>query len=95
MMGKVLKIVYPLFLYYAVVLVTMTVAQWFVGAGDEQYVICQLAASVTAIPCMLPFYRQDQDPLAQIFDIIQSHNHAVIHLRGFIACIPQADYPHF
>ncbi len=61
MMGKVLKIVYPLFLYYAVVLVTMTVAQWFVGAGDEQYVICQLAASVTAIPCMLPFYRQDQD----------------------------------
>lgn len=57
---KVWRIVYPLLFYYAVVLVTMTIAQWIVGAGSGQYVLCQLIASLVAIPCMLPFYRQDQ-----------------------------------
>ena len=57
---KIWYIVYPLLFYYAVVLITMTVAQWILGSGNEQYVICQLIATVVAIPCMLPFYRQDQ-----------------------------------
>lgn len=57
---KIWSIVYPLFFYYAVVLITMTVAQWIIGKENEYYVVCQLIASVVAIPCMLPFYRQDQ-----------------------------------
>lgn len=58
--AKIWRIVYPLLFYYAVVLVTMTVAQWVIGTDKEHYVACQLIASAVAIPCMLPFYRQDQ-----------------------------------
>lgn len=57
---KLWKILYPLLFYYALVLITMTIAQWVIGADNESYVACQLAATVVAIPCMLPFYRQDQ-----------------------------------
>ena len=57
---KIWNIVYPILYYYAVVLITLTIAQWIIGTDDAHYVVCQLIATVVAIPAVLPFYRQDQ-----------------------------------
>lgn len=57
---KVWSIVYPFLFYYAVMLVTMVLAQWVFGSGKEHYVLCQLISTLVTLPFMLPFYRQDQ-----------------------------------
>jgi hypothetical protein len=59
-MRKTWDIVYPLLFYYAVMLITMTIAQWIFGSGNEQYVLCRLISTVVTIPFVLPFYRTDQ-----------------------------------
>ena len=58
--AKIWYIAYPFLFYYAVMLVAMTLAQWVFGSGNEQFVTCQLLATLVTIPFMMPFYRQDQ-----------------------------------
>lgn len=57
---KIWYIAYPFLFYYAVMLATMTIAQWMIGTGNEHFVTCQMIATITTIPFMLPIYRQDQ-----------------------------------
>lgn len=54
------QVLYPLLLYYAVVLIVLSFARIVIGSDDAHYVICQLIATVFAIPVMLPFYRVDR-----------------------------------
>lgn len=58
--AKIWSIVYPFLFYYAVMLSTMVLAQWVFGTGNEHYVLCQLISTLVTLPCILPFYKQDQ-----------------------------------
>lgn len=57
---KIWAVVYPLLFYYAVMLITMAIAQSLIGADHAHYVVCQLISTVVTIPAVLPLYRQDQ-----------------------------------
>lgn len=57
---KVWAVVYPLGMYYAVIVIVMYLAQWILGADESHYMLCQIIASVAAIPVIYPFYRQDR-----------------------------------
>lgn len=54
------RILYPLFLYYVVMLLVMAAAQMVFGADHEHFVLCQLISTLVTLPCMLSVYRQDQ-----------------------------------
>lgn len=58
--NKIWYIAYPILFYYAVMLITMSLAQWIIGNDYAHIVPCQLFATLITIPFMLPFYRQDQ-----------------------------------
>lgn len=57
---RVWRILYPLLLYYVVMLSAMAIAQMLFGADHEHFVLCQLISTLVTLPCMLPVYRQDQ-----------------------------------
>jgi hypothetical protein len=57
-MKKVWMIFYPLFYYYAIMLIVMTIAQWIFGSDNAHFVLCQLISTVVTIPCILPLYRE-------------------------------------
>jgi hypothetical protein len=59
-MRKVWEVLYPLLYYYAVMLITMTIAQWIFGDGNEQYVLCRLISTVVTIPFIVPFFTAEQ-----------------------------------
>lgn len=57
---KIWMIAYPLGIYYVVATITMFIAEFLLGSGDEQYMLCQIIASGVTIPFVYRFYRQDQ-----------------------------------
>jgi hypothetical protein len=59
-MRKIWDILYPLLFYYAVMLITMTIAQWIFGSDDAHYVLCRLLSTVVTIPFVMPLYREAQ-----------------------------------
>lgn len=58
--NKIWYIAYPFLFYYAVMLITMSLAQWIIGSDYSHIVPCQLIATLVTIPFVLPFYRQDR-----------------------------------
>jgi len=60
-MLKVWNVIYPLLLYYAVLLIVFSLAGTIFGNDNEHYVLCQLIATVWTIPVMWPHYRMDQN----------------------------------
>ncbi|MCM1106187.1 MAG: CPBP family intramembrane metalloprotease [Blautia sp.] len=57
---QIWNILYPLLFYYAIMLIVMAVARQIFGSDHEHYVISQLISTLATLPCMWPFYRQDQ-----------------------------------
>lgn len=57
---RIWEILYPLLMYYAVIVMVMFLAQSFLGTGEKNYMLCQIIASLVAIPVIYRFYRQDK-----------------------------------
>ncbi len=57
---KIWMIAYPLGIYYVVATITMFIAEFLLGSGNEKYMLCQIIASGVTIPFVYRFYRQDQ-----------------------------------
>lgn len=54
------EIVYPLGIYYVVIILAMYIAQWIFGSGESRYMICQIFTSIIALPVMYSFFKTDQ-----------------------------------
>ena len=50
--GVVWGIIYPITLYYIVLLFGMTIARIIFGNGTDKYMLCQLIATLVTIPVM-------------------------------------------
>uniref|UniRef100_UPI004055EEED CPBP family intramembrane glutamic endopeptidase n=1 Tax=Agathobacter sp. TaxID=2021311 RepID=UPI004055EEED len=57
--SKIWFIVYPAGMYYAAITVGSFAAQIVFGAGIESYMLCKTVGSLTAIPVVWSFYKQD------------------------------------
>ena len=58
---RVWDIVYPLALYYAVTIIMMFAAQFFLGTGTKSYALCQIITGVVVLPVMYrSFYKPDK-----------------------------------
>lgn len=57
--GKVWDIVYPVAMYYAAISIGIFVAQLFLGAGNETYMLCKIIGSLVAIPVVYTDYKHD------------------------------------
>lgn len=44
------EIIFPLFIYYFLHLIIMIIARDFIGAGSENYMLCQIIADIVTIP---------------------------------------------
>lgn len=57
---KIWDILYPIGMYYVTMVIMMFLAQSFFGTGTENYMLCQILASVVTIPVIYSFYRHDR-----------------------------------
>ena len=56
---KLWDILYPVAVYYAVLVIAMFLFQGIFGADEKHYMLCQILATLAAIPVVYHFYRQD------------------------------------
>ncbi len=72
------EIIFPLFIYYFLHLIIMIIARDFIGAGNENYMLCQIIADLVTIPVIyFLIYRKsrnifrayDPDSKTRIIDI--------------------------
>ncbi|MBO5657229.1 MAG: CPBP family intramembrane metalloprotease [Agathobacter sp.] len=57
--GKIWWVIYPVFMYYVIMIVTKFCARLIFGNGDEMYMLCQMIASLVALFVISRYYRAD------------------------------------
>ncbi|MCM1282648.1 MAG: CPBP family intramembrane metalloprotease [Muribaculaceae bacterium] len=90
---QIWNILYPLLFYYAVMLIVMAVAQQIFGSDHEHYVISQLISTLATLPCMWPFYRQDEALRGiqkEHFSIKREHLFHGLWALAIVACLSVA-----
>ncbi len=59
-MLKIWEVIYPLILYYVVMVLVMFLAQGVLGMDEAHYMTCQIIASLVTIPFIYQIYRTDK-----------------------------------
>ncbi|MBO5657741.1 MAG: CPBP family intramembrane metalloprotease [Agathobacter sp.] len=57
--GKIWWVIYPVFMYYVIMIVTMFCAQLIFGRGDKMYMLCKIIASLVTLVVISRYYRAD------------------------------------
>lgn len=58
--NRVWEIAYPILMYYATIMIGITIAQMILGTGNESYLLCKTLASIAAISVVYQDYKNDR-----------------------------------